>query len=334
MKKACIVTAKTYQKNKLFDLNDKKLNRDNCLYIFSCLKNQFYIKGYNLSTDDINKPEESDIIIYNDIHSSLPQKGEISHSYLLLFEPEIIIPKNWDKKVHKYFKKIFTWNDDYIDNVKYFKFNYSYLFPSQIDFVEYNKKKLCVMVAGNRSSKHKNELYSERLKAIEWFERNHPAEFDLYGFNWSKYIFSGNKFIERLNNMEILQKVFAKNRASYKGIIENKKEIFRNYKFAICYENISNVNGYITEKIFDCFFSGCIPIYWGAKNITDYIPKNCFINKEDFNNYDSLYNFIHNISRSDYENILNNIMSFLNGNSANNFRAENVTFSVVKNILD
>jgi hypothetical protein len=57
------------------------------------------------------------------------------------------------------------------------------------------------------------------------------------------------------------------------------------YKFSICYENARDTPGYITEKIFDCFFAGCVPIYWGANNITDHIPKECFIDKRDFEDY-------------------------------------------------
>lgn len=39
--------------------------------------------------------------------------------------------------------------------------------------------------------------------------------------------------------------------------------------------------GYITEKIFDCFFPGVIPIYWGAENVTDYIPQDTFIDRRN-----------------------------------------------------
>ena len=38
-----------------------------------------------------------------------------------------------------------------------------------------------------------------------------------------------------------------------------------------------NVNGYVTEKIFDAFKAGCVPVYWGAENITKYVPAECFI---------------------------------------------------------
>jgi|TARA_B110000114_G_C15076539_1_gene392073 alpha-1,4-fucosyltransferase len=39
----------------------------------------------------------------------------------------------------------------------------------------------------------------------------------------------------------------------------------------------SKTDGYVTEKIFNAFLSGSIPIYDGAPNIMDYIFPNSFI---------------------------------------------------------
>jgi hypothetical protein len=53
--------------------------------------------------------------------------------------------------------------------------------------------------------------------------------------------------------------------------------VFQQYKFVfICENSISE--GYITEKIFNCYFSKIIPIYYGSNKITDYFNKDSFIN--------------------------------------------------------
>lgn len=44
---------------------------------------------------------------------------------------------------------------------------------------------------------------------------------------------------------------------------DNKAEFLKQYRFYVCPENAS-VEGYVTEKLFHCIGSGCIPIYWGA----------------------------------------------------------------------
>jgi hypothetical protein len=43
-----------------------------------------------------------------------------------------------------------------------------------------------------------------------------------------------------------------------------------NYKFMICFENVSRPN-YFTEKLINAYYNGTIPIYWGCPNIGDYI---------------------------------------------------------------
>lgn len=46
---------------------------------------------------------------------------------------------------------------------------------------------------------------------------------------------------------------------------DNKAEFLKQYKFYICPENAS-VEGYVTEKVFHAIGSGCIPVYWGARD--------------------------------------------------------------------
>lgn len=57
---------------------------------------------------------------------------------------------------------------------------------------------------------------------------------------------------------------------------ENDKEAYlRTFKFNICAEN-NNTKDYVTEKIFDAFIAGCIPLYYGALND----PEPGLINRE------------------------------------------------------
>lgn len=61
---------------------------------------------------------------------------------------------------------------------------------------------------------------------------------------------------------KIERKFFKKNerylplkpRPSYKGKVQEKQSVLKKTKFSICYENVSDLQGYITEKIFDSFF--------------------------------------------------------------------------------
>jgi hypothetical protein len=68
-----------------------------------------------------------------------------------------------------------------------------------------------------------------------------------------------------------------------------------NYKFAVCFENVS-YPGYVTEKIIDCLVAGVIPLYSGAPDVTDFIPENTFINMRPFNSFQRLDEYMQNLS--------------------------------------
>jgi hypothetical protein len=53
-------------------------------------------------------------------------------------------------------------------------------------------------------------------------------------------------------------------------------EFISNYKFMICFENVSKPN-YLTEKLLNAYSSGTIPIYWGCSNIEDYVNTDAIL---------------------------------------------------------
>ena len=55
-----------------------------------------------------------------------------------------------------------------------------------------------------------------------------------------------------------------------------------------------------TPEIFDAFIAGCVPVYWGAKNITDYVSSDCFIDRREFKNNQELYRYMKNMNDDEY----------------------------------
>ncbi|QDO83505.1 hypothetical protein FM037_09975 [Shewanella psychropiezotolerans] len=338
MKKICLVIPKYLQKNEVFNI-ESPLNRDGIFDKYIKLKSEFRKHNWNLSTDDINTIEVSDVVLYFDMPKTLPSKNKINCSYLILVESSLIRPDNYEFEKHSYFKRIFTWNDELVDNNRYFKLNFSHLFPPNIKVDVKNKDKLCILVSGNKKtpSHNINELYSKRVDAIKWFESNQADKFDLFGVGWGKRRFEGPILLRALNRVPFLCELFAiltgQVYPSYRGVIKNKKIVMENYKFSICYENVKDIPGYITEKIFDSFFAGCVPIYWGANNVSKHIPSNCFVDKRDFQSYEELFDFISNIDDEKYIDYMNNIQNFLNSEDGFKFTGQNFAEVVVCNVL-
>ena len=252
--------------------------------------------------------------------------------YLLALESPLVRPENGDPALHAPFARVFTYNDALVDGEKYVKVNYSFEIPQSLPKVA--KEKLCVTIAGNKKPKVKGackELYSERIRAIRWFEEHHPEDFDLYGVGWGR---PQLKLSRVLNPFKLVKILNAPTYATYRGTVERKRPVLSRYKFSICYENVADVPGYITEKIFDCFFAGTVPVYLGAGNVTDHVPADCFIDKRDFPDYPSLYRFLAELSGERYYDYLAAIERFLQSDKAQAFTCRNFARVISGEILN
>jgi hypothetical protein len=226
---------------------------------------------------------------------TLPKKKMI----LFLWEPPTVLGTQYKEKMLAHFSKIYTWDDAFVDNKKFFKFHYPVLHPMHEDLPCYADKKLCTLIITHKQSKHPLELYSEREKVIRFFEGLEKPDFEFYGRGWDPQKYK-----------------------NYRGIIENKIEKLKRYRFSFCYENMRGTKGYITEKIFDCFEAGCIPIYLGADNIEEYVPANCFIDRRRFSSEQAVYDHIKNMPQKEYETYLTHIRAFLKSEKAQVFSSK------------
>jgi len=333
MKKATIVVADFYLKDRLFDLNDKISNKDNCLFCYKTLKDHFQKHNFTLSTQDINKIEESEIVIFNDMPKTIPRKKSNQRFYLIAMESIAVLPRNFKINLYSAFEKVFTWNDQYVDGKKIIKINYSFLLEYSRVEPLYIGRKLACLIANNKYSSHKNELYSSRLKIVNWFEKYHPDDFSLYGADWN--FKTANAYIRKIfNKLRLNLLISTKLPSVYRGMTNQKIQLLKEYKFNICYENVKNIPGYITEKIFDCFLASCVPVYWGANNIDQYIPKECYIDKKNFKNFEDLYSYINEMTESTYEHYIDNISSFLKSTKSYPFSAEYFANTITSEILN
>lgn len=263
------------------------------------------------------------ILVFNNytlelLETFAPYKNK---TFLFVFEPPLVMQKSYDGVMKNYFDKIFVMLENIIDNKNYFKFFYPQPRLKMIANVrDFNDKKLCTLISANILKLHRNSLelysgflsnpkclYAEREKVISFFENLHPNEFDLYGYGWE-------------------------GRKSWKGTISDKWVILNKYKFCICYENSKDQPGYITEKIFDCFNGGCVPVYWGASNILNYVPKECFIDRRLFSSDEELYYYLKNMDRVTYERYLVAILHYLESPQAKLFSLDNFINIIMNNI--
>lgn len=78
----------------------------------------------------------------------------------------------------------------------------------------------------------------------------------------------------------------------------SKIRFLSRYKFNIAFEN-SNADGYITEKLTDCFLGNTVPIYYGAAGTPVPFPREAMIYANDYADEDALLARIREVNEND-----------------------------------
>jgi alpha(1,3/1,4) fucosyltransferase len=296
----------------LFNLTSPSYGPDQRMKPLYVLKRALINKGYDVKIisykSSISKADA--LIAFSEEpppEFSKKMKALIGKRILVVTEPPSVLPQLYTPQCASSFTSVLVMDDKRVDNRKYFKFNYPFsIFKQTSTIIPFEQKKFCILLASQRDSDHPHELYSQRLKTILFFEQKNPSLLSLYGKGWE--------------NLHL---------KTYKGSAKNKSDVMPFYKFCICYENLSSMHGYITEKIFDCFINRCIPIYWGAPNVADYIPPSCYIDRRTFSSNEKLFDYLRKMTKKRYEFHQKEISQFILSNKAQKFSINNFVNAVL-----
>lgn len=321
-----------HSNNSLFAEEDN-IHRYNPTFTPRLLKQAFLERGIEINTPDVNQGRKVAFNIYAE-----GQKSAVYDlpSYLIALENPNINQLNASIEYCRKFTRVFAWDKRLrsLPNLVPVLIPHP-LVHEKFPGVEARDIFSCLINA-NKAFKENlpSDLYLERIKTIRWYEKNAPDMFELYGMGWDKpapvFNFAGRlkRGISRAQTRLFGHKPFP----SYRGEVRDKGEILRRSKFSYCYENSSDLSNYITEKILDSLVNGCVPVYWGADNVLNYIPENCFIDRRKFKDTSSVHNFLLSISADDYANYQLNIVNFLKGDVARTFSSEYFVSVVVEQV--
>jgi hypothetical protein len=199
-----------------------------------------------------------------------------------------------------------------------------------------------VMVNMNKLPRlSRSELYTERMRAIEFFSRTN--DIDLYGVDWDKASRRmGRSRIPGLRRAQIAindwvdtirpHPLLVAARKVYKGELQSKWETLASYDFALCFEN-AYIKGWLTEKLFECLRVGTIPIYWGATDIEELVPPDCFIDMRQFTNYSELLECLKALDRETVRRYREAGRAFLESKAFNPFSKERFA-GIFKDLLE
>jgi hypothetical protein len=119
---------KNYNNNRLFNKKKDTFTPSSLVPSFSFLKELLEKQGHRVSTIDLDNVRNFDSVVFLEFPGSKNTyfkqvKDSSKDLYLIAYESPVIKPDNLDTENLKYFKKVFTWADDLVDNKKYFKIN-------------------------------------------------------------------------------------------------------------------------------------------------------------------------------------------------------------------
>ena len=327
--KKCLFIYGNHNIENLFDKHPSKINFHGQWIALKDLLLQHGIKIF--SKNDL-KSINPDL----EIHLNASKVNNNSwHKFAILNETKFIHPDNGDIKLLKKYDHVFSWDTNLIKLDFVTKIQLAHPLGKGIVDGYKNRNQFIVLFGSNRNIRGWHpayNLYNERVKTIKWFERNAPNKFALYGKKWNLSARLATRVGAVINSIE--KKIPFKNPQfpSWKGVVLNKQEILLKSRFSIVYENIRGLNGYITEKIFDAFVAGNVPIYWGASNVSEYIPNDCFIDRREFDNHEQLYKFLLNMKENEFLKYQLAIKNFLELRS-NKFSCQKFANTIVSKII-
>jgi len=313
--------------DRLFDLSDPSLNRDDQLVPFVALRDAFSSRGIELHTADFLFRQNSGTEL--SYYYSFGQQGyrklrSLSSVVLRAFaimEPALVAKHLYAQlpELTRTFDAVYVHNtegDGYslkgVDRSKLHRLDWPLPYSHVIEHywnVRDRQLKLVIINGNHRTCLRRGELYSERIHAVVELAKIDVV--DLYGRGWNDLFSRHSLSWAYVRNRKVLLSV-------YRGSCRSKYEVLSRYHFALCIENQS-MKGYITEKMFDCMYAGTIPVYIGAKDVLNYVPADAFVDGRAFKTYTEMWSFLRSMSQQKSEHIREAGRSFLSGASSERF---------------
>jgi hypothetical protein len=332
--------------DRLFAPETAKYGGDQILAVYIALRDYFDSRGVPVHTADLLPRSQAACNIYVSLgmrsgYRKLLDRDDVILSAFFAIECPVVEPALYRAlpKLQKVYRRLYSWSDsDTLYPLAGAPLRLERFFwPQSFDQVHEdlwrreNRKFLVMMNSNKVPALRWNELYTERLRAVEHFTQF--EEIDLYGKGWDSVPFRlsygplpgtvqhGLRFAERQWRRLAPDPLMSPMRRAWKGVSESKSETLSHYQFAVCFENAA-LSGWITEKVFDCFFAGVIPIYWGAPDITDHVPAAAFIDMRAFSSYADLRRFLKELSAADIAAYREAARAFISSEGFNRFRKQ------------
>jgi len=320
--------------NSLFAQEDT-VHRFNPTYTPRLLRQAFLDRGIELNTPDLNQGR--DIAFELHLEGRILGQRTVPRVLVALENPNIN-PLNASVDYCNHFDRVFAWDKRL--------FHLSHVCPILIPHPMLHgvvpgpddRTIFSCLINANKAFKQTQptDLYLERLQTIRWYEKQAPKQFELYGLGWDKSTpaFTLTGRVRRAGTRLKTRLLGLPAFPSFRGPVQDKADVLQRARFSYCYENSRDLSNYITEKVFDSLVNGCVPIYWGADNVLDYLPADCFIDRRKFRDTAAVHHYLLSIDDNAYRQYQQAIARFLESETARLFSSAHITTAIVAQVMN
>lgn len=306
----------------LFNADDPGLNRDGGLLPYVRAREALEQAGIGLHTaDHLRQGRYRGTLNHYwsmgplENYRSLASRDDVVLRGFMLFEPPLVSPNMYASlpKLTRDFAEVFVHNvegDGYslrgVDVAKLRKFYWPQPYDDVVEphWAKRDRRNALVVVAGNHNpGGRRPELYSERIAAVAELER--LGCIDLFGRGWDRWWSRSSLWAGYWWHRRALMR-------AYRGACTSKLATLSDYRFSLCLENMP-MRGYVTEKIFDCFYAGTVPVYQGGEGIAEFVPVDTFIDARAYASWSDLWLAIKDMPAAEWQGYRDRARAFLTG---------------------
>lgn len=226
------------------------------------------------------KADECDYLLVMDVTPDIMRaavKSRPKRTRLVVFEPEVVWPFGMSDQVTKFFDEVLLVGRPNTKDYETLPYPQKLQTLSLINHQKLRNSDLFPLVNANKHSAVKGELYSLRRAVIlgdpRVLVRGESWEIPRYQVVKS-LAYAG---LQAISNGKRLGKHWMRDalkvRATRNISVENKRKFLSGYDHTLVIENSME---YMTEKLFDAFFSGSYPVYVGPDPAKFDVPEHLY----------------------------------------------------------
>lgn len=236
---------------------------------------------------------------------------DTSKCTLIRMEPSVVLPANFDRTRRMQFGKVISVGGQLSNSS--LAVHWPLVFPPESELLSLQaaqRSDRAVLINGNKISFIEGELYSLRRMAIKAL-----GNLDVYGTEWdsgtwTRLFIMLRSLAHTLLSLKLPRvsgiSLWFQSYPNSKGPVTDKLKTMSAYRYALVIENSVE---YMSEKLMEALFAGCIPIYIGPNPTFYGIPRGLVVCAEP--NIDSIKNAFSRASNLDAAEFHTRLFEFL-----------------------